>query len=80
MEIPVGNSIMCISKTPRFEFPSYVKNIEVDFTSMFSIAQKAKQIMLNTVRDLSNRSKKAIEISVSANSPVLFPHPFIRSL
>ncbi|EIE76569.1 hypothetical protein RO3G_01273 [Rhizopus delemar RA 99-880] len=38
MEIPVGNSITRISKTPRFEFPSYIKNIEVDFISMFSIS------------------------------------------
>jgi hypothetical protein len=79
IDIPKGNSITRVLKTPRFEFPFCSKNIGLDFIPMLEIAWKGKQAMLDTVHDLNNRKRKAAELSVTVNNSVLLPPSFHHS-
>ncbi|KAI9249862.1 hypothetical protein EDC94DRAFT_527512, partial [Helicostylum pulchrum] len=54
-------------------------NVGLDFIPMFEISWKGKQAMLDTVRDLNDRKRKATELSVTINQSVHLPYSFHHS-
>lgn len=79
MDIPKGNSITRVLKTPRYQFPSCITAISVDFFPMFEVAWKGKQAMLDTIRDLNDCKRKANDLSVTTTNTIVVPPAFYRS-
>jgi hypothetical protein len=48
MDVPFGNSITRVSKTPKFGFPEYIDTLTIDLIPLLELVMKGKHaIMVN---------------------------------
>lgn len=80
MDVPVGHHITRISRTSKFEFPSTLSTIAVDFLPLLEATWKGKEAMKTTIKILNNRKRKAAELNTtSTENTSLLPYSFIRT-
>jgi hypothetical protein len=64
MDVPVGQHIACITKTARFEFPSTVETMAVDFLPLLELTWKGKEAMKMVNKMMDDRKRKITELIV----------------
>ncbi|ORE11035.1 hypothetical protein BCV72DRAFT_198470 [Rhizopus microsporus var. microsporus] len=82
MDCPVGNNIVRVSRTQKFEFPSTISTIAVDLLPLLEATWKAKEIMKKTVEILNQRKRKTVELKAiitNEEESVRLPYSFARS-
>lgn len=58
MDIPVGEHITRNTKTARYEFPSSIETMAIDFLPLLEITWKGKQVMKMVHKTMNDRKRK----------------------
>lgn len=78
MDVPIGNYVSRVLKTQRFEFPSHVESIAVDFIPVLELTYKAKQVMKEAVSMINKRKRKVVELGSLGVQPPSISFSFVR--
>lgn len=70
MDVPVGQHIARITKTARFEFPSSIEAMTIDFLPLLEITWKGKQVMKMVHKIMDDRKRKTTELIID-NSEIV---------
>lgn len=70
MDVPVGQHIARITKTARFEFPSSIKTMTIDFLPLLEITWKGKQAMKMVHKTMNDRKRKITELIADSSDIV----------
>ncbi|CAO3679845.1 hypothetical protein G6F70_009110 [Rhizopus microsporus] len=73
LDVPVGSHIARITRTARFEFPSAVENMAVDFLPLLQLVFKGKQAMVMANKIANDRKRKEVELLGSNSTPSFLP-------
>jgi hypothetical protein len=72
MDILVGEHITRITKTVRFEFPSSIETMAINFLPLLEITWKGKQVMKLVHRTMNDRKRKNTELIVDIVSSLAY--------